>query len=54
LAPKVYGLVDIEGNEVIKVKGITHEILWELNFKDLEQLLIKDSSREFNQEKWFK
>ena len=54
LAPKVYGLVDIDGNEIIKVKGITHEKALELNFYNLEQLLVKDSSREFNQEKWFK
>ena len=54
LAPKVYGLVDINGNEIIKVKGVTQEIVSDLHFNDLEQLLIEDSSREFTQEKWFK
>jgi hypothetical protein len=54
LAPKVYGLVDINGNEIIKVKGVTQEIASDLHFNDLDQLLIEDSSREFTQEKWFK
>jgi DNA polymerase elongation subunit (family B) len=54
LAPKVYGLVDTDGQEIIKVKGVTHELATELHINDLEQLLVKDSSKEFNQEKWFK
>jgi len=54
LAPKVYGLEDMDGNEIIKVKGITHNTACELTLNDLEQLLVKDSSREFNQEKWYK
>ena len=45
LAPKVYGLIDINGNEVIKVKGVTQEIASDLHFNDLEQLLIEDSSK---------
>lgn len=52
LAPKVYGFITIEGKEVIKVKGLNKDI--ELTFNDLEALLIKDSSRVFKQEKWFK
>ena len=54
LAPKVYGLVDIDGNEIIKVKGINHDVANELHIEDLESLLVKDSSREFTQEKWYK
>ena len=52
LAPKVYGLVTAEGVEVIKIKGLSKNI--KLNINDLEQLLVKDSSKEFNQEKWYK
>jgi len=47
LALKVYGLIDINGNEIIKVKGVTQEIASDLHFNDLQQLLIEDSSREF-------
>jgi len=54
LAPKVYGLVDLEGNEIIKVKGINHELASDISYNNLETLLVKDSSREFTQEKWFK
>ena len=54
LAPKVYGFVDIEGKEFIKIKGITHEKASNLQFNDLELLLIKDSAKEIIQEKWFK
>jgi len=54
LAPKVYGLVDVAGKEIIKVKGITEEVAKGLSFNDLEELLVKDSSKEFTQEKWFK
>jgi hypothetical protein len=54
LAPKVYGLVTVEGEEVIKVKGVTKEQLSDIHIQDLENLLIKDSTREFNQSKWFK
>jgi hypothetical protein len=54
LAPKVYAIITDEGKEIIKVKGLTHEVISKLNFSDLEALLIKDSTREFTQEKWFK
>ena len=54
LAPKVYGLEDIEGNEIIKVKGVTEEVAKEFTLNTLEELLIKDSSKEINQTKWFK
>lgn len=36
------------------MKGINHSLAKDLKVSELEQLLIKDSSREFNQEKWFK
>jgi hypothetical protein len=54
LAPKVYGFITENGDEIIKVKGITSEVASDLTFSALETLLIKDSSREFTQEKWFK
>ena len=54
LAPKVYGFITVDGTEIIKVKGLNKENVKTLNINDLEALLIKDSSREFIQEKWFK
>ena len=54
LAPKVYGLVDVNGATIIKVKGITKNTAAELTFDNLERLLVKDSSKEFTQEKWYK
>lgn len=54
LAPKVYGFIDTEGNEVIKAKGLKSNVIKTIHFSDLEALLIQDSSREFIQEKWNK
>ena len=54
LAPKVYGFITESGQEIIKVKGIKPENLSNLHIEDLENLLAKDSSREFTQDKWFK
>jgi hypothetical protein len=54
LAPKVYGFITDEGREIIKVKGLNKDNVNSIKFYDLEALLIKDSSREFTQEKWFK
>ena len=54
LAPKVYALITEDGKEIIKVKGLTNELISKLTFSDLEALLAKDSSKEFTQEKWFK
>lgn len=54
LAPKVYAYITDDGKEIIKVKGLNKETIKSLSFTDLETLLIQDSSREFNQEKWFK
>jgi hypothetical protein len=53
IAPKVYGLVDINGDETIKVKGLTN-VNSKLNVSDLEYLLIEDSAKVFNQQKWYK
>ena len=54
LAPKVYGFICEDGTEVIKVKGLSSETLKNVHINDLEHLLHKDSSLQFNQEKWFK
>jgi len=54
LAPKVYGFINENGEEIIKVKGITKSTLTNLHVSDLEALLSQDSSKEFTQEKWLK
>ena len=54
LAPKVYGFVTIGGDEIIKVKGITKNVLKTIHIQDLENLLVKDSNMEFTQAKWSK
>jgi hypothetical protein len=56
LAPKVYATVDLEGKETIKIKGLSKSsiINSNINLELLSSLLIKDSSLEFNQEKWYK
>jgi hypothetical protein len=54
LAPKVYGLVTVDGDEIIKVKGVTEEVTSNLTVGDLENLLILDNNRIFNQQKWYK
>ena len=54
LAPKVYGFITDENDKIIKIKGVKTELIDNINIQDLESLLIKDSSREFIQEKWFK
>jgi hypothetical protein len=51
--PKVYGFIDDNGKEIIKIKGVTNEIVKNISLNDLESLLIKDSTREFTQEKWY-
>lgn len=53
LAPKVYALITEDNKEIIKVKGLRHDVISKLRFSDFEALLIKDFSREFIQEKWF-
>ena len=37
-----------------KIKGVKKELLSDIHFNDLNNLLIKDSVREFNQTKWYK
>jgi DNA polymerase type B, organellar and viral len=54
LAPKVYGFVDANGNETIKIKGVTEEVTSNLSVGDLENLLVLDNNRIFNQHKWYK
>jgi hypothetical protein len=56
IAPKVYGLVTEDGEEIIKIKGFSPDRIKEndISVNLLEQLLIKDSEKEFSQEKWFK
>lgn len=54
LAPKVYAFITTDGQEIIKVKGIRQEALSGLHIEDLENLLQKDSNKEFIQDKWFK
>jgi hypothetical protein len=54
LAPKVYGLITESGEEIIKIKGLTSRAIENIQFSDLEVLLMQDSTREFTQEKWHK
>jgi hypothetical protein len=54
LAPKVYAFITDDGQEIIKVKGIKQDALSGLHIEDLENLLQKDSTKEFTQDKWFK
>jgi len=51
LAPKVYGLITEDNEEIIKVKGLSKDTIKNIKFADLEQLLIKDTSKVFTQEK---
>jgi uncharacterized protein YxjI len=54
LAPKVYGIEDEDGTVTIKVKGVKKEVADGISLDILDDLLIKDSSKEFKQLKWFK
>lgn len=56
LAPKVYAFITEDGQEIVKIKGITPAAIKEHNigFNEMALLLQQDSSREFNQQKWFK
>jgi DNA polymerase type B, organellar and viral len=49
IAPKVYGYIDIEGNEIVKCKGYKNK----LTFTELKSLLILDNKLELPQEKWY-
>ena len=48
LAPKVYGGITSEGEELVKVKGLKNPI----KFDSLTSLLDKDSQLEITQDKW--
>ena len=54
IAPKVYALETIDGEVIIKVKGVSRPVLQTLTYNDLQQLLIKDSIIKVNQEKQYK
>ena len=58
LAPKVYGIEDINGNSIIKIKGVTVaagiEGMKLITVDSLEKLLIQNEEIEFKQFKWFK
>ena len=54
LAPKVYGIIDTEGNEIIKAKGLTKDNIKSIKIADLEQLLNLDASKLFSQNKQYK
>jgi hypothetical protein len=55
LAPKVYALVDLNGKETIKIKGLSKQAIENsgITFNNLETLLLKDQKLNFNQNKWF-
>jgi DNA polymerase elongation subunit (family B) len=50
IAPKVYGYITVDNNEIVKCKGFKNK----LSFTELKSLLIKDNKLELNQVKWFK
>jgi hypothetical protein len=50
LAPKVYGGITENGEEIIKIKGFKNPI----PFEELEKLLHLGNSLKLNQEKWYK
>ena len=54
LAPKVYGLVTQEGQEIIKAKGLPKNTIKDLKVSDLELLLRKDSLKLFTVDKGYK
>jgi len=51
LAPKVYALITDQGEQIIKAKGLTKDVIIDINIADFEFLLSKDSSKIFNQSK---
>ena len=54
LAPKLYGIIEENGNEIIKAKGLTKHSLLNIKVSDLELLLNKDATKLFIQEKSYK
>ena len=54
-APKVYALKTFDGNEIIKVKGLSHNTIKnDLNFETMKSLLNKDKSLILNQIKSYR
>jgi hypothetical protein len=51
LAPKVYGIIEETGNEIIKAKGLVKNVIKTINITDLERLLVKDSVKLLKQDK---
>ena len=54
LAPKVYGFRTIDGKEIIKIKGVTKDVVKTVTIDDLKKLLIKGSEMFLQQNKWQK
>jgi hypothetical protein len=54
IAPKVYGIVNEKGEEIIKIKGLTEDSRVNITVDNLEELLVKDNSLEVNQDKWYR
>ena len=54
IAPKVYGFITDDNKQILKVKGLSHEAINELQISDLELLLIKGGHKEVNHKKWYK
>ena len=50
LAPKLYGGINENNNQLIKIKGLKDSI----EYDELEKLLIKDNKLEVLQEKWYR
>lgn len=48
-----YGFITTKGEEIVKVKGLTNKTT-NMSTITLSELLIKDSQKEFTQEKWYK
>ena len=60
LAPKVYSFVTFEGEQVVKIKGVSKAALGGIHFADvtpvsfIESLLEKDMFFKLEQDKWYK
>jgi len=46
---KGYGLITEEGNEIVKIKGLSKDAIENIKVTDLEQLLKKDASKQIIQ-----
>ena len=55
LAPKGYGFITVNGDEILKVKGLSNNVLKNYHFSHLLVLLFKpvDAYVYFTQENWF-